>query len=100
MVRTMSSTARAFLATDSVSVISTSGRTIFKTTPGTPKAIVNKLYNEISTFMRSPETVKTFTAMGGEVDILNTEQVRKFVADEMVKWRKVAIESGMTRDTN
>jgi tripartite-type tricarboxylate transporter receptor subunit TctC len=69
------------------------------TTPGTPKEIVSKLYKEISAFMRSPETVKTFTAMGGEVDILDTEEVRKFVADEMVKWRKVAIDSGMPRDT-
>jgi hypothetical protein len=25
--------------------------------------------------------------------------VRKFVAEEMVKWRKVAIDSGMPRDT-
>jgi tripartite-type tricarboxylate transporter receptor subunit TctC len=69
------------------------------TTPGTPKAVVAKLYEEISAFMRSPETVKTFTAMGGEVDILDTQDVRKFVADEMVKWRKVAIDSGMPRET-
>ena len=61
---------------------------------------MSKLYEEISAFMRSPATMKTFTAMGGEVDILNTEEVRKFVAEEMVKWRKVAIESGMPRDTN
>ena len=50
--------------------------------------------------MRSPATVKTFTAMGGEVDILNTEEVRKFVADETAKWHKVAVDSGMPRDTN
>jgi tripartite-type tricarboxylate transporter receptor subunit TctC len=70
------------------------------TTPGTPKAIVSKLYDEISAYMRSPATTKTFTAMGGEVDILSTEEVRKFVAEEMVKWRKVAIDSGMPRETN
>ena len=70
------------------------------TTPGTPKAVVAKLYEEISAFMRSPETVKTFTAMGGEVDILGTQDVRKFIADETVKWRKVAIDSGMPRETN
>ena len=68
--------------------------------PGTPKAITSKLYEEISAYMRSPATVKTFTAMGGEIDIRSTKEVRDFVAEEMVKWRKVAIESGMPRDTN
>ena len=69
-------------------------------TPGTPKSIRTRLYDEIAAYMRSPATVKTFTAMGGEVDVRSTEEVRAFVAEEMVKWRKVAIESGMPRETN
>jgi tripartite-type tricarboxylate transporter receptor subunit TctC len=69
------------------------------TSPGTPKAIVSKLYNDIAAYMHSPATMKTFTGMGGEVDVLGTEEVKKFVAEETVKWRKVAIESGMPRDT-
>jgi tripartite-type tricarboxylate transporter receptor subunit TctC len=69
------------------------------TSPGTPKAIVSKLYNEIGAYMHAPATMKTFTGMGGEVDVLGTEEVKKFIAEETVKWRKVAIESGMPRDT-
>ncbi len=69
-------------------------------TPGTPKAITSRLYEEIAGYMRSPATMKTFTAMGGEVDIRGPEEVREFVATEMVKWRKVALDSGMPRETN
>lgn len=67
--------------------------------PGTPRPIVSRLYDEIAAYMRAPETVKQFTAMGGEVDIRNTEEVRAFITAEIVKWRKVAIEARMPRET-
>jgi tripartite-type tricarboxylate transporter receptor subunit TctC len=67
--------------------------------PGTPRPIVSRLYNEIAAYMRAPETVKQFTAMGGEVDIRNTEAVRAFIPAEIVKWRKVAIDAKMPRET-
>jgi tripartite-type tricarboxylate transporter receptor subunit TctC len=67
--------------------------------PGTPRSIVSRLYHEIGVYMRAPETVKQFTAMGGEVDIRNTEEVRAFIPAEIVKWRKVAIEAKMPRET-
>jgi len=70
------------------------------TTPGAPKAISTKLYTEISAYMRSPETVKIFTAMGGEVDIKTPEELRKFIPAEIAKWRKVAIDAKMPRDVN
>ena len=70
------------------------------TTPGTPKSIINKLYHEISVYMQMPETVKTLTAMGAEVDVRSPEDTRKFIPAEIVKWRKVAIDSGMPRETN
>lgn len=67
--------------------------------PNTSRAIVSRLYDEIAAYMRAPETVKQFTAMGGEVDIRNTEAVRAFISAELVKWRKVAIEAKMPRET-
>ena len=67
--------------------------------PGTPRAIISKLYDEIAAYMRAPETVKQFTAMGGEVDIQNTEAVRAFIPAEIAKWRKVAIDAKMPRET-
>ena len=69
-------------------------------TPGTPKAIVDKLYTETAAYMRSPETLKTLTSMGVEVDVKSTAEVRKFVSDEIVKWRKVAIDAKMPREVD
>ena len=66
--------------------------------PNTPRAIVSKLYEDIAAYMRAPETVKQFTAMGGEVDIQNTEAMRAFIPAEIAKWRKVAIEAKMPRE--
>jgi tripartite-type tricarboxylate transporter receptor subunit TctC len=66
--------------------------------PSTPRAIVSKLYEDIAAYMRAPETVKQFTAMGGEVDIQNTEAMRAFIPAEIAKWRKVAIEAKMPRE--
>lgn len=68
------------------------------TSPGTPKAIVSKLYSEIATYMRMPDTVKTFTGMGGEIDLRSAEEVRAGIPGEIAKWTKVAIDAGMPRD--
>jgi len=68
--------------------------------PGTPRPIVDKLYREIAAYMTAPETVKQFTAMGGEVDIRGPEDVRKFIPAETAKWRKVAIEAKMPREAD
>jgi tripartite-type tricarboxylate transporter receptor subunit TctC len=54
-------------------------------TPGTPKAIADKLYTETAAHIRSPETLKTLTSMGVEVEVKSTPEVRKFVRDEIVK---------------
>jgi tripartite-type tricarboxylate transporter receptor subunit TctC len=70
------------------------------TAPGTPKAIVSKLYTDIAAYMQMPDTVKTLTAMGAEVDVRSTEETRKFIPAEIAKWRKVAIDAGMPREVN
>ena len=69
-------------------------------TPGTPKTIVDRLYTETAAYMRSPETLKTLTNMGVEVEVKSTAEVRKFVRDEIVKWRKVAIDAKMPREVD
>jgi tripartite-type tricarboxylate transporter receptor subunit TctC len=68
--------------------------------PGTPRPIVDRLYKEIAAYMTAPETVKQFTAMGGEVDLKGPEDVRKFVSEETAKWRKVAIDAKMPREAD
>jgi tripartite-type tricarboxylate transporter receptor subunit TctC len=69
-------------------------------TPGTPKAIVDKLYTETAAYMRSPETLTTLTNMGVDVDVKSPAEVRKFIRDEIVKWRKVAIDAKMPREVD
>ena len=64
------------------------------------KAIADKLYTETAAYMRLPETLKTLTGMGVGVDVKATAEVRKFVRDEIVKWRKVAIDAKMPREVN
>jgi len=68
------------------------------TTPGTPKAVTSRLYAEIAAYMQMPETVKMLTAMGAEVEVRPPEDTRKFISAELVKWRKVAIDTGMPRE--
>jgi hypothetical protein len=38
--------------------------------------------------------------MGVEVEVKSTAEVRKFVRDEIVKWRQVAIDAKMPREVN
>ena len=38
--------------------------------------------------------------MGVEVELKSTTEVRKFIRDEIVKWRKVAIDAKMPREVN
>jgi len=40
------------------------------------------------------------TSMGVEVEVRSTPEVRKFVRDEIVKWRQVAIDAKMPREGN
>jgi len=70
------------------------------TTPGTPKAVSVRLYEEVSAYLRSPETMKILSAMGADVDVQPPEEVRKFIPAEIAKWRKVAIDAKMPRDVN
>jgi hypothetical protein len=38
--------------------------------------------------------------MGVDVEVKSTPVVRKFVRDEIVKWRQVAIDAKMPREVN
>jgi hypothetical protein len=36
--------------------------------------------------------------MGGELDLRTADEVREMIPNEIAKWTKVAIDSGMARD--
>jgi tripartite-type tricarboxylate transporter receptor subunit TctC len=56
---------------------------------GTPKAIVDKLYREIDTILKTEEMQKTFVSQGAEQDLLPTSAFLKFMESESAKWGKV-----------
>jgi tripartite-type tricarboxylate transporter receptor subunit TctC len=55
----------------------------------TPPAVINKLAAEIARIAQLPETVKAITADGSEPITATPQEFRKFIADEVVRWRKV-----------
>ena len=62
---------------------------------GTPKAIVDKLYQEIGTILKTEEMQKTFLSQGAEQDLLDTAAFTKFMQSESAKWGKVIKEGNI-----
>src|SRR5262249_45382957 len=61
----------------------------------TPPAIINKLSAELAKAARSPDLVKRQSEEGGVPVGSTPEQFRKFIAEEIPRWRKVVKESGI-----
>ena len=64
----------------------------------TPADIVGRLASELGKALQSAELRKRFAHEGAEPSALSREQFTKFVANEIQRWRKVAIESGIKPD--
>jgi tripartite-type tricarboxylate transporter receptor subunit TctC len=62
---------------------------------GTPKAVSDRLYKELSVIMNSDETKKTFEAQGGEADLLGPAEFAKFIEAENAKWGKIVKEGNI-----
>ena len=67
----------------------------FATTAGTPAAVLNRMNAEVAAILKRPETVKRFTAEGGETDIRTPAEIRKMIPVDLAKWAKVARDAGM-----
>ena len=65
---------------------------------GTPPAIIARLNSEITAFLNLPETRKRFIDEGAEVTVKGPAEMRKMVADEIVKWTRVAKAAGMRQE--
>ncbi len=61
----------------------------------TPNDIVNRLATELTKALQSPELKQKFAGEGSEPSVMSREQFTKFVTNEIVRWRKVAQESGI-----
>ena len=66
---------------------------------GTPRAIVDKLYAAVLATIESPD-IKQRLAVGGAMVVTSKspEEFASFVGTEVVRWGKVARESGATID--
>ena len=69
----------------------------FVATGGTPAPIINRLNNEIGVILKRPEIEKRFTAEGAEVETRSPPEIRKFIAEDLIKWAKVADDAKMAK---
>ena len=61
----------------------------------TPAPILDRLAAELTKALQSPELKQKFAGEGSEPSVMSREQFTKFVANEIVRWRKVAQDSGI-----
>ncbi len=62
---------------------------------GTPRAIIDRLHEEVSVILKSPETQKRFSSEGAETVRMAPAEFGKFIAAETVKWARVVKEAGI-----
>ena len=66
--------------------------------PDLPTMSAGVLASELGKALQSPELRKRFAHEGAEPSSLSREQFTKFVANEIQRWRKVAVDSGIKPD--
>lgn len=59
---------------------------------GTPKAIVERLNQELNKALAAPEVREQFTAYGWDIEPMSTEQIAKVVASESERWLRLGHE--------
>ena len=61
----------------------------------TSNEIVNRLASELTRALQSAELKQRFSTEGAEPSVMSRDQLTRFVANEIQRWRKVAQESGI-----
>ena len=64
----------------------------------TPAEIVNRLANELTKALQSPDLKQRFAAEGAEPSVMSREQFTGFIRNEITRWRKVAQDTGIKPD--
>ncbi len=65
---------------------------------GTPQAIVDKLYAEITVVLSSPETQKQFSSEGAEVVQKSPAELKEHIAAELAKWQQVVADAKIKKE--
>jgi tripartite-type tricarboxylate transporter receptor subunit TctC len=66
---------------------------------GTPAAIVERLSSEIEQVLKEPRLIQRLHDLGGSPLALNADQLKRFIALETTKWRRVILQNKVTADT-
>ncbi|HUI98356.1 MAG TPA: tripartite tricarboxylate transporter substrate binding protein [Xanthobacteraceae bacterium] len=64
---------------------------------GTPKDIVERVNHEMAAAIADPAVKQRFEQQGAEASVISPEEARKFLADEIVKWRDVIVKAGIPK---
>ncbi|MEJ0078995.1 MAG: tripartite tricarboxylate transporter substrate binding protein [Alphaproteobacteria bacterium] len=62
---------------------------------GTPKEIVDRLYKDIQSTLKSPELTQAFDREGAAAVTMSTEEFAKYIENEIVKWGRVVKEGNI-----
>ncbi len=65
---------------------------------GTPKPIIEKLYQELASAIADPALRARFADLGAEPAATKPEELGKFISAEVVKWREIITRAGITVD--
>ncbi|MEA2977891.1 MAG: hypothetical protein QOF19_3411 [Alphaproteobacteria bacterium] len=65
---------------------------------GTPKPIVEKLYQAAASAISDPTLRTRFADLGAEPTATKPEELGKFISAEIVKWREIITRAGITVD--
>jgi tripartite-type tricarboxylate transporter receptor subunit TctC len=63
---------------------------------GTPRPIVERLNKELAAAIADPTVRQRFEQVGAEPDAISLEAAKKFLSDEIVKWRDIITKAGIT----
>ena len=64
---------------------------------GTPKDIVNRINKEMAAAIADPTVRERFEQQGAVAKVMSPEEGKKFVADEIVKWRGIIEKAGIPK---
>jgi tripartite-type tricarboxylate transporter receptor subunit TctC len=62
---------------------------------GTPKPIIAKLNQELNAALADPTVRERFVEQGAEAVIFTPDEVGKFIASEIIKWRDIITKAGI-----
>jgi len=62
---------------------------------GTPKAIIARLHDELAAAIGDPVVREKFSGLGAEPTATTPEELARFIASEIVKWRDIITRAGI-----